>query len=103
MKIEPRGKYAGVKVHLDGEEAQNFLTVYEKWYHLLSPPPISKKFGALNFALQLGKKIKNLMKEHPQLLEDRTEDEIAEALQRDKEKIEAQQFAMKKGKDWKGV
>lgn len=98
--MEPRGKYAGVKIHLDGEEAQSILTIAS-----LAKTDNGPKLAvpAINFIIKLGKKIKGLLVEHPNLLEDRTEEEVKEALYKDQDKIEAQLAAMEKGKDWKGV
>ena len=97
MKIEPRGKYAGVKVHLDGEEAGIFLKWADgKWSSEPNPTLIQ-------FASKLGGKIQRLIKEVPNLLEDRTEEQIKEALEGDQEKIEKQLKALEKGKDWKVV
>lgn len=96
MKIEARGKYAGVKVHLDGEEAKEFLQWVEHKVEKTDTPVIK-------FAAKLGGKIAKLMKEVPNLLEDRTEEQIQEALTSDAEKIEKQLAAIKKGKDWKKV
>ena len=97
MKIEPRGKYAGVKVHLDGEEAGIFLKwADEKWATKPNPTLIQ-------FASKLGGKIQRLIKEVPNHLEDRTDEQIKEALEGDQEKIERQLTALKKGKDWKAV
>ena len=97
MKIEPRAKYAGVKVHLDGDEAGSFLKWADvKW----SKDP---NHSLIQFASQLGEKIQHLIKEVPNLLEDRTEGQIKEALTGDQEKIERQLKALEKGKDWKQV
>ena len=100
MKIEPRGKYAGVKVHLDGDEAGELLEFFKSTSpaHKIKALPIPERF-----ALKLGNKINNLIGEMPNLLEDRTEEQIKEALEGDQEKIEAQLAAMEKGKDWKKV
>ena len=101
MKIEKRGKYGGVKVHLDGEEAEEFLNYFTadkkgvvEGDLLIFPP---------KFAVRLGKKIANLVSEFPTLFEDRTEEEIQEALSSDAEKIDAQLKALGEGKDWKKV
>ena len=97
MKIEPRGKYAGVKVHLDGEEAGMFL----KWAE--SAHPFTQPDAIIKFASKLGNKVQKLIKEVPNLLEDRTEEQIKEALTGDAAKIEKQLAALEKGKDWKKV
>ena len=97
MKIEPRGKYAGVKVHLDGDEAGAFLKWADgKWS--TEPNP-----SLVKFASKLGGKIQRLIEEIPNLLEDRTEEQIKDALEGDQEKIEKQLAALSGGKDWKRV
>ncbi len=73
IKIEPRGKYAGVKVHLDGEEAKEFLAFAEG----VEGVGTTKKTGVLKFACKLGAKINKLVGEVPNLFEDRTEEQIA--------------------------
>lgn len=104
MKIEPRGKYAGVKVHLDGEEAGLFLEWAEE-YHSYPQTKLhpDKDVKVINFASKLGGKIQKLVGEMPNLLEDRTEEQIEKSLKGDAEKIEKQLKAIKKGKDWKKV
>ena len=118
MKIEPRGKYAGVKVHLDGEEAGVLLDILDKAqidelntdkfiYELASVGGDSITLDtirrSIQFASNLGGKIHRLIQEVPNLLEDRTEAQIKEALEGDQEKIEKQLAAFEKGKDWKKV
>ena len=102
MKIEPRGKYAGVKVHLDGEEGQLFLDFVEKAKGQ-EKFKLDKDDKVIKFASKLGGKIQKLIGEVPNLLEDRTEEQIKEALTGDAEKIEKQLAALEKGKDWKKV
>ena len=101
MKIEARGKYPGVKVHLDGDEAKEFLN-----YRLAEKKGIAE--GSLlnfppTFAQKLGKKIEKLIEEVPHLLEERTEEQILASMEKDLEKIEEQKKAIAKGKDWKKV
>lgn len=85
-----RGKYAGVKVHLDGEECKGLIQ-----YEVVDP------VSAITFVVKLRKKIKALLAEEPLLLEDRTEEQVQAALLRDQEKITKQLKAMETGKDWK--
>jgi hypothetical protein len=98
MKIESRGKYPGVKVHLDPDEAELFLKVAAA-----KEPPQTLSQQSFKFAIKLGGKIQSLLKEHPNMLVERTEEEIAAALERDKQKILKQQAAMKHGANWKAV
>lgn len=98
MKIEARGKYAGVKVHLDGDEAEVFLDFIKAKGE---GEKIQKRIE--KFAFKLGGKIEALLEEKPYLLKDRTEEQIEAALTSDAEKIEAQLKVLKKGGDWKKV
>lgn len=95
MKIEPRGKYAGVKVHLDGEEAEMFLDFVGG-----APTPIGAN-KAVKFASKLGEKIRKLQFEVPTLLKERTEEEVKAALLKDQKKIEEQLKAIETGGDWR--
>ena len=96
MKAEARGKYGGVKVHLDGDEAGVFLAAYRTG-------GINHVNEAHKFQVKLGEKIDHLLKEIPNLLDDRTDEQIREAMERDLAKIHDQQAAMGEGKDWRRV
>mgnify|MGYP001605287931 CR=1 FL=1 len=101
ITIHPRGKYAGVKVHLDGEEAGRFL----EWAGVscaLEMLP-AENAQVIKFASKLGNKIECLIEEIPNLLKDRTEEQIKGALYKDQDKIKEQLQAIEKGKDWKKV
>ncbi|MGE3341568.1 MAG: hypothetical protein AB7J46_06765 [Candidatus Altimarinota bacterium] len=98
LKTERRGKYGGEKLHLDAEQCKVLLGWHQE-----------RKFGgntnssnewAVEFTKAVAKSIKDLLKEHPDMLEERTPEQIKEALLRDKAKIEKQLAA---GKDWKSV
>ena len=108
-KIEPRGKYAGVKIHLNGEECQRLLDWRKRWKAAakLKTDSTIKALAdaqeAIEFTKEVAKAIEKLLIERPDLLQDRTEEQVAAALQKDKDKIEAQQAAMKSKKDWKKV
>lgn len=99
MKIEKRGKYPGIKVHLDDQECQEFLKLSDDATHAELAP----KKDAIGIAIKIGGKLRKLMAEYPTLLVERTPAEIEESLKRDREKIEKQLTAMKQGDDWKGV
>lgn len=101
MKIEARGKYPGVKVHLDGEEAQMFLDFIGNQTAI----KVTEKANptVAQFATKLGKKVQKLIGEFPNLLSERTPEQIKESLNGDLEKIHDQLAAMSSGKDWKKV
>ena len=101
MKIEARGKYAGVKVHLDGDEAQQFLDLVRLKGEGKQANKAEER--AITFAHKLGKKIDKLIEEVPNLLEDRTEEQIQASMEKDLDKILEQKKAIAAGKDWKKV
>ena len=98
-KIEPRGKYAGVKIHLNGEECQAILNWRTDWKSTGEPDQILPR----DLTRKMAKAIKDLMKENPDLLKDRTPEQVAASLAKDAEKIEKQQAALASKKDWKKV
>ena len=101
MKIESRPKHPGVKWHLDEVECQALLNWKQE--RKLSGATNNSNEWAVNFCKKLAKQIRELQKENPKLLVERTPDEVAEALEKDKQKILEQQKAMQSGKDWKKV
>jgi hypothetical protein len=72
MKVQKRGKYAGIKVHLTPEECIAFTD-----YPHLS---ILERFRTL---------LRQAIEDDPTLLQPRTEDEVHEALLREQEKATA--------------
>lgn len=95
MKIEPRGKYAGIKVHLDGEEVEKFL----RWVKGGDTAVINYP---IQFAGKLAKQINSLLSEHPNLLKDRTEEEIKAALLKEQEEATKKLEKIKHGEKWNG-
>jgi len=101
MKIEKRGKYAGVKVHLEPDEAEvymKFASDMEKSGH-----KIQGGISYLSLSAKLGKKISALMVEEPGLLKARTPDEIKVELENEFESAKLKLAAIKQGGDWKEV
>ncbi len=92
MKVEPRGKFGGVKIHLDGEEAQTLTN----W-------PDNSTFetdhAVLGLALKMRKKILQLMKEDPNVLTDRTPEQVQAILIKEAEKAQLQLQASLAQKD----
>lgn len=102
IKAEPRGKYAGVKLHLDEVDSKELLD----WYKLYNSGNAgSTVSGAvpLKFSIQICKAIRDLLLEHPDMLKSRTPAQIKAALEGDQAKIQQQLQALAKGKDWKLV
>lgn len=102
MKIEKRGKYPGVKVHLDPDECEAFssLASYAEKTEILKG---TKPLSYLNVAIKIGHKLLKIAKEDPSFIEERTPEQVKESLMKDKKKIEEQLNAMGTGKDWKKV
>lgn len=100
-KAEKRGKYAGVKVHLDGPECKALLVWLE--HRSKHGETVAINTEAVKFAKTIAKTIRDLRAEFPKLLEDRTEEEVVEALKKDQAKIVEQLGSIKNGKNWKEV
>lgn len=105
-KVEPRGKYGGTKIHLDAEECQAFMDFY-KDVGLSAYNPTQLKVGTKKtyfyLAHTIGKKITELQIEHPNLLEERTEEEILATLSKEAIESKLKLEAIGKGVDWKKV
>jgi len=99
MKVEPRGKYGGVKVHLDSEEVISFMealpTAAFDHTHQDSVIP--------TLLYDLFKHTKKLLAETPDLLVDKPPDKVAEVLQYEAEKAAAKLAKLTKGEDWTKV
>ena len=108
MKIEPRGKYAGIKVHLDEKEVQEILDTMDAANSGLAhihPHDVSYDLSNLGekFLTKLGKKVREVMKEKPNLLEPRTDEEVALELASEYESAKAKIATLKAKGDWKKV
>jgi hypothetical protein len=106
IKVEPRGKYGGVKVHLDPEDCQHLIALADAGktdnFAVLkgAGPIIQIPFG---LAYKMGKSIKDLLAKEPGLLQDRTPEQVAAILAKESEKAALQLEAVKKGKAWQTV
>lgn len=96
IKIEPRGKYPGVKLHLDKVECEALLKA-------TTLSQAGKMNHAAFFFAEVVKKLVHLLDEVPHLLEDRTEAQITAELQLEMDKSKAKLEAISKGTDWKKV
>lgn len=90
MKVESRGKFPGVKLHLEAEEVTTLLEYHDieavGVYHGSDHP--GNKLGALLH--KIDKKVRALLQENPNLLTERTKEEIAAILIKEAEKSQAQ-------------
>jgi hypothetical protein len=103
VKIEKRGKYPGVKVHLEPDECQVFMALAEDIELCSVGTHESDAMDYFTIALKIGRKMRKAAKEHPDLLLERTPEQIEAALLSDKEKIEKQLAAGVTTSAWKHV
>lgn len=89
IKFERRGKYPGVKIHLDREECEK----------VLSGDKQVRKAVFKDITEQLHEHIKK----DPTLLEERTEEEIKATLMKEFVESEKKLAHIKDGLDWKKV
>lgn len=102
MKIEKRGKYAGVKVHLEPDECEPFVKLVKDAASAgVAVQQDSPTYFSLAF--QLGKKINKLMADEPSLMSPRTEDEIKHELEVELESAQKKLAALTNNQDWKGI
>lgn len=101
MKIETRGKYPGVKLHLEPEEVQAVVVLStldhaDDLYQIALPDTLST-------LRKMGLKIQKLLEETPGLLEERTPEQVAAIMVKEIEKQTLQLAALKAGSEWKKV
>lgn len=99
MKLEPRGKFGGVKVHLDSKECQSFMD-YAKEIHGKGGLINQNLSNPFQMTVVIGTKIAKLLAKHPDLLEDKSEDHIKEILMSEAEKAQAKLDLLNKGSKW---
>jgi hypothetical protein len=105
MKIEKRGKYSGVKVHLDADECKELLGTQRLNGHAGRADAADGLMIKIStrFVGKLGRKIQEMLAAYPALLKDRTDDEVREQLDADINKMLEQRKALEQGKNWKGI
>lgn len=89
MKIEPRGKYGGVKIHLEPEECELFLALAGK-IGTYAPENEELKKQIFGFSSKMGMKIKDLLAKEPDLLAERTPEQVKAILAKEVEKAKMQ-------------
>jgi hypothetical protein len=103
IKVETRGKYAGVKIHLDVEECEALIEA-SKALTTIYPTEVAVGLKTisvpLKLAKQMGKEIAGLLEENPDLLKPRTPEQIAAILAKEVEKASMQLNAVKAGTKW---
>ena len=101
MEADSRGKYAGIKLHLDEKESQAFLDWHTKIKAGQKQSSDEHNSFPFQMAKQVAKAIKLLLREKPEALQPRTPEQIEAAMLRDKAKIEKQLAAKDKWKEVK--
>jgi L-fucose mutarotase/ribose pyranase (RbsD/FucU family) len=74
MKLEKRGKFAGVKIHLDAKECEDILSF--------------KHYIPLDIQTDMSNLIRNAVKKDSTILDPRTKEEIQAALAKENTKSE---------------
>jgi hypothetical protein len=97
VKVESRGKYPGVKLHLEPEEVEIILAFTDQPYYEVEAEK------AVSLLEKMRKHILKLQEETPGLLQERTPEQIAAILAKEVEKASLQLDRVKKGKDWKKI
>jgi hypothetical protein len=97
IKLERRGKYPGVKVHLDKDQC---LVVQR---YMTAPRPDGAKAAFKALTAEIAETINALLTDDPSVLEERTEEQIIKELEIERQKSEAKLKKLAAGKDWKTI
>lgn len=119
IKIEERGKYGGVKVHLDSKECELFLKFGIEEEDCAAPiegccihtdasihqdePHVAELEAFGSIVRSIGRGIADKLKENPALLTARTPEQVAAILAKEVEKATLQLDRIKRGKDFSKV
>lgn len=90
MKIESRGKYPGVKLHLEPEEILAVLAIEEPLEDPANYMDGELTEESVKVLKKIIRSIKKLQKETPNLLDERTPEQIAAILIKEAEKSQLQ-------------
>ena len=101
MKVERRGKYPGVKVHLEKDECEVFLELVKD--HKKAGGHVYTQPTYFSLSVKMGQKIASLLKDEPALLEERTEEDIVAALSKEAIEADLKLKEIGKGADWKKI
>lgn len=107
MKIEKRGKYAGVKVHLDPEECKLFIQLahdanVSQDGMKFEVPTYGSSPSYFSLALKLGHKLDFLVQQEPDTMTERTPEQVKEVVEAEFITAQKKLAAIKGGKDWHG-
>lgn len=101
MNIEKRGKYPGVKVHLNPEEVGIITALNTLAGKIITFTPDVKEIKrVLKLLAKLAKMIKDLEEEEPALLAERTPEEIRATLEEERDKAIEKLAKMNAGLLW---
>jgi hypothetical protein len=101
--LETRGKYPGVKVHLEPAEIQVILTYFDIQAQGVYQGPGHPADAIEALIAKMNKKIRELQVKEPTLLDERTPEQIAAILAKEVEAATLKLQRMKDGKDWKKI
>lgn len=97
MKVDSRTKYAGVRFHLD----ENECSVLLEWYRKLKAG--SSPMFPVALVKDAGRRLNKLVEKDPDVLKQKTIEQVKEALAASGEKVGKQLAAIKAGKEWQKV
>lgn len=101
MKLEPRGKFGGVKIHLDANETQQLLNATAAPFEgALHKVPVTNLQISAQLADRMGRKVRELMKEHTDLLQDKSPEQVAKELQLEIDKSQKKLQLLAGGNKW---
>lgn len=97
-KADKRNKYPGTGIHLEADDCNEIL----KWHADFKANKQSQlvQEQAIDLCKRLAKSVKAVLAEHPDMLQERTPEQVKAALEKDAAKIAKQ---LKAGKNWKEV
>lgn len=99
IKVERRGKYAGVKLHLEPKHCE----VFRKWWEQVQAGQDFDTSKIEHLSEKIGALINELFMEDLTLYQDRTEEQVKETLMKEYVESEKKLTHIKEGLDWKKI
>lgn len=100
-KCERRGKYAGTKIHLGAEASQLLIDLYRNHQGMIAIGE-DLKHGQ-DLLLSIGRCLSKLIIEYPDMLKDRTPEQVKAELENEFESAKQKLKAIEEKGDWKEV
>lgn len=95
-KCERRGKWPGTKIHLGADTSQLLIDLYKT-------PTIDIREDVYDLCISIGKCLSKLIVEYPDMLEDRTPEQVKAELENEFESSKQKLEAIASKKDWKEI